>query len=163
VSRPLAAIAITLLIGMGAARAQAPADARFTPFAHSTLVSVDAARLAPDTLALRIRYTGGQPVAAPVEVAVTAQGRNLPVTANTDGTWSVALKDLDGKPAGRLDLVIGHDGIHELLSGTAAAPAAATAPATATGLLGNHKQLAWWILNIAIVLIAAIAISRRMS
>jgi hypothetical protein len=27
----------------------------------------------------------------------------------------------------------------------------------------DHKQLAWWILNIAIVLIAAIAISRRMS
>jgi hypothetical protein len=27
----------------------------------------------------------------------------------------------------------------------------------------SHKQLAWWILNIVIVLIAAIAISRRMS
>jgi hypothetical protein len=27
----------------------------------------------------------------------------------------------------------------------------------------SHKQLFWWILNIAIVAIAAIAISRRMS
>jgi hypothetical protein len=163
VRRLLTAIAITLLTGMGVARAQAPADARFTPLAHSTLVSVEAAMPAPDTLTLRIRHPGGQPVTAPVEVAVTAQGRNLPVTANTDGTWSVALKDSGGKPAGKLDLVISHDGIRELLSGTAAAPASATAPATAPGLLGNHKQLAWWILNIAIVLIAAIAISRRMS
>jgi hypothetical protein len=163
VTRPLTAIAITLLTGLGVACAQAPADARFTPLAHSALVSVDAAMLAPDTLTLRIRHPGGQPVAAPVGVAVTAQGRNLPVTANTDGTWTVALKDSGGKPAARLDLVIGHDGIRELLSGTAAAPASGTATATATGLLGNHKQVAWWILNIAIVLIAAIAISRRMS
>ena len=42
-----------------------------------------------------------------------------------------------------------------------AAPVAATN--AAAGLLGSHKQLAWWILNIAIVLIAALAISRRMS
>ena len=34
---------------------------------------------------------------------------------------------------------------------------------TVAHLLGDHKQLAWWILNIAIVLIAAIAISRRLS
>jgi hypothetical protein len=27
----------------------------------------------------------------------------------------------------------------------------------------SHKQLFWWLLNIAIVAIAAIAISRRMS
>ena len=162
-TRPLTAIAITLFSGLGVACAQAPADARFTPLAHSALVSVDAAMLAPDTLTLRIRHPGGQAVAAPVEVAVTAQGRNLPVTANTDGTWTVALKDSGGKPPAKLDLVIGHDGIRELLSGTAAAPASGTATATATGLLGNHKQLAWWILNIAIVLIAAIAISRRLS
>jgi hypothetical protein len=156
-------MAISLLTCLGVAGAQAPADARFTPLAHSALVSVDAAMLAPDTLTLRIRQPGGQAVAAPVEVAVTAQGRNLPVTANTDGTWTVVLKDSGGKPPAKLDLVIGHDGIRELLSGTAAAPASGTATATATGLLGNHKQLAWWILNIAIVLIAAIAISRRMS
>ena len=161
VTRPLTAIGLTLLIGI--ACAQAPADARFTPLAHSKLVSVDAAMLAPEVLTLRLRHADGQAVAAPVEIAVSAQGRNLPVTANTDGTWSVALKDLAGKPAGELDLVIGHDGIRELLSGTLAAPAAGAATTTAPGLLGSHKQLAWWILNIAIVLIAAIAISRRMS
>jgi hypothetical protein len=43
-------------------------------------------------------------------------------------------------------------------------PPPAPAPAgAAADLLHDHKQLAWWILNITIVLIAVIAISRRMS
>ena len=32
-----------------------------------------------------------------------------------------------------------------------------------SSVLRDHKQMAWWILNITIVLIAAIAISRRLS
>lgn len=156
-------MAVAVLTGTGMACAQAPADARFTPLAHSALVSVDAAAPAPDRLTLRIRHTGGQALVSPVEVGAAAQGHNLPVTANTDGTWTVALKELGGKPPGKLDLVIGHDGIRELLSGSVAAPATGTASDAAAEVLRNHKQLAWWILNIAIVLIAAIAISRRMS
>jgi hypothetical protein len=161
VTRYLPALVIAALAATGLACVQAAAEPLFQPLAHSALISVDAAAPAPDTLTLRIRHTGGQALVSPVEVEVAAQGHNLPVTANTDGTWTVALKELGGKPPGKLDLVIGHDGIRELLSGTVAALASSTA--TATGLLGNHKQLAWWILNIAIVLIAAIAISRRMS
>ena len=45
-------------------------------------------------------------------------------------------------------------------------PLGAPGPATsgaASALSASHKQLAWWILNIVIVLIAVIAISRRMS
>jgi hypothetical protein len=58
-----------------------------------------------------------------------------------------------------LDIVVGHDGIRELLSGKiSAADTSAT-----SNILRDHKQIAWWILNIAIVLIAAIALSRRMS
>jgi hypothetical protein len=162
-TRLLAALAVTVLTSMGSARAQAPADARFLPLAHSAQVSVDAAALAPETLTLRVRHTADQSPPAAVQVEVRAQGRNLPVTANSDGTWSVALKQLGGKPPGKLDLLIGHDGIRELLSGTLAPPAPVTAINGAAGRLGSHKQLAWWILNIAIVLIAAIAISRRMS
>ena len=33
----------------------------------------------------------------------------------------------------------------------------------AASVLRDHKQMAWWILNITIVLIAVLAISRRMS
>jgi len=47
-------------------------------------------------------------------------------------------------------------------SGAGNAPGAGSAPGSG-GLLRGHKQMAWWILNIGIVLIAAIAISRRMS
>ena len=32
-----------------------------------------------------------------------------------------------------------------------------------SSVLRDHKQLAWWILNITVVLIAAVAISRRSS
>jgi hypothetical protein len=163
VMRRLATLAITLFTATGLAGAQAPVDARFATLAHSALLSIEAATLAPGTLTLRIRRTAGETALAAVQVQAAAQGRNLPVTANTDGTWTVALKDPSGKPPGKLDLVISHDGIRELLSGTLAAPAAGTATASAAGLLRDHKQMAWWILNIAIVLIAAIAISRRMS
>jgi hypothetical protein len=156
-------MAVAALAGAAAAPTQTPVDARFAPLAHSALVSVEAATLVPDTLTLRIRRTAGETALAPVQLEATAQGRNLRVTANADGTWTVALKDPSGKPPGRLDLVISHDGIRELLTGTLAAPAASTATASAAGLLRDHKQMAWWILNIAIVLIAAIAISRRMS
>lgn len=162
-TRHLVAIAITALTTSGLVRAQATAEARFVPLAHSALVSVDAAVLAPDTLTLRIRHTADQTPVAPAALEVAAQGRSLPVTPNPDGTWTVNLKDPSGKPPGKLDLVISHHGIRELLSGTVAAPAAGTATGVAAGLVRDHKQMAWWILNIAIVLIAAIAISRRMS
>jgi len=60
-----------------------------------------------------------------------------------------------------------HDGIREVLRAKIAPPAAATAqtPAAAGGgaVSGVHRQIVWWILNIAIVLIAALALSRRRS
>ena len=59
--------------------------------------------------------------------------------------------------------MVAHDGIREVFDGTVAAAAAAPVAAGGSGLLRDHKQLTWWILNIAIVLIAVIAISRRMS
>jgi|HubBroStandDraft_1064217.scaffolds.fasta_scaffold01107_8 hypothetical protein len=157
------AMAVTALAGAAAALTQTPAEAQFTPLARSALVSVEAAVLAPDTLTLRIRHTPSGTNVVSAQLQVAAQGRSLPVTANADGTWTVALKDLNGKPPGKLDLLVTHDGIRELVSGSAAPPAAGTASGAAAGLLHNHKQLAWWILNVAIVLIAAVAISRRMS
>ena len=65
-----------------------------------------------------------------------------------------------------LEVSVGHDGIHEVLSGrlaAAGAPGPATSGAAGASGSGRQKQLAWWILNIVIVLIAVIAISRRMS
>lgn len=159
----LAALLIAALGATGAVCAQAAPEPLYQPLAHSALISVDAAAPAPDTLTLRIRHTANQTPVSPAQLAITTQGLSLPVTANPDGTWSVALQSLGGRPPGRLDLTIGHEGIQELLSGTMAAPAAGAAAGNASSLVRDHKQLAWWILNIAIVLIAAIAISRRMS
>jgi hypothetical protein len=81
-----------------------------------------------------------------------------------------------GASEGTLDVTVMHDGIRELLQATipwpkaaapAPAPAAARAPAAAptpgAGGTGVHRQIVWWILNIAIVLIAALALSRRRS
>jgi hypothetical protein len=163
VRRYLAALLGAALAATGLACAQAAAEPLFRPLAHSALISVDAATPAPDTLTLRIRHTTDQTPVTAAQLAVTRQGRSLLATPNPDGTWSVALKSLGGEAPGTLDLTIDHDGIRELLSGTLAAPAAGAAAAPASGLMRDHKQLAWWILNIAIVLIAAIAISRRMS
>jgi hypothetical protein len=157
--------AVTFVTVLGSARlagAQAPANVQFEPLVHSAQIRVDAAILAPDTLTLRIRRAVGEAALTPTKVEVSALGRSLPVTADSDGTWSVALRGLGGKSPGRLDLVIDHDGIRELLNGALAAPAAGAGSAAAS-LVRDHKQLAWWILNIGIVLIAALAISRRMS
>lgn len=163
VMRQLVATAITAFGAAGLACAQAPADAHFSVFGRSTLVSVEAATLAPDTLTLRIRHATDHSAVVPLEVEAAAAGRNLPVTANTDGTFTVSLQDMKGTPPARLDLLISHDGIREFMSGKLTAPAAGTSGGSAAGLLRDHKQMAWWILNIVIVLIAAIAISRRMS
>ena len=52
---------------------------------------------------------------------------------------------------------MGHDGIREIVAGKVAVAEGVSAD----GLLRDHKQVAWWILNIVIVLVAAIALSRR--
>lgn len=54
-------------------------------------------------------------------------------------------------------MIVGHDGIREILSGKIALSAAKSSGS----LLGEHKQIAWWILNIVVVLIAVTAFSRR--
>jgi hypothetical protein len=154
----LAALALCAPAGAAPAGA-APA---FTPLGHSTLVTIDAATDAGG-LILRVRRTGtGAPVAV-TGLEVTLDGRSLPVAPRADGTWGAALGRAAGSPAGMLDVTVTHDGVREVLTGRLPAAAApAVGAGTAVSLLA-HKQLAWWILNIAVVLIGVIAVSRRMS
>ena len=157
---------------LGALAAGAPAGAAsaFVPLAHSSLVTVDAATAA-GTLVLRVRRTPDQaPLAPPVQLQVTLDGRSLPVTPQPDGTWDAALGSPAASPDGTLEITVAHDGLREVLSGRLPGAAAATAGAgghgaasTTASLFRAHKQLAWWILNIAVVLIGVIAVSRRMS
>ncbi|MGB6605724.1 MAG: hypothetical protein WA747_10920 [Steroidobacteraceae bacterium] len=159
-------------LALCAAAAAAPVAVApvFTPLAHSTLVTVDAA-IDAGTLMLRVQRTASQAPAAVTNLQVTLDGRTLPVTPRPDGTWSAALGHPAGRSDGTLDVTVTHDGVREIL--TARLPgAAATAGGDTAGdhtaggvaaLLSSHKQLAWWVLNIAVVLIGVIAVSRRMS
>jgi len=160
--RPVLAIC-TWLAGGGLACGLAAADSPappFTPVAHSALLTLDAAGT-PAELTLRVRRTQGDAPLAVTALAVSIDGRSVPATVHADGTWSVPWPP-GPQHAGTIEAVVTHDNLREVLSGTL--PAAVTGgSAGGSGLLRSHKQMAWWILNIAIVLIAAIAISRRLS
>jgi hypothetical protein len=152
----LAKLAVLALCAPAAA---APA---FVPLGHSALVTVDTATDA-GTLILRVRRTA---TLAPVPVTglqVLLDGRSLAVTPRADGTWGAALGGPRGNADGTLDITVTHDGVREVLSGRLPAAPAPGAAGAAASLLQSHKQLAWWILNIAVVLIGVIAVSRRMS
>jgi hypothetical protein len=157
-------------LGALAAGASAGAAPAFVPLAHSSLVTVEAATDA-GTLMLRVRRTPDQAPLAGAQLQVMLEGRSLPVTPRADGTWDAALGSLAASPDGSaLEITVAHDGLREVLSGrlpgaaaTAAGASGHGAAGTTASLLKAHKQLAWWILNIAVVLIGVIAVSRRMS
>ncbi|HYX73818.1 MAG TPA: hypothetical protein VE819_03970 [Steroidobacteraceae bacterium] len=153
------------LCALTAALAQ-PAAPALAPLAHSALLTVDAAPRAGG-LALRVRRASGEAPLVVNELAVRIDNKSEPATANPDGSWFVP-RPATAVDAGKtIEVTVGHDGVHEVLSGRLA-PAAGTgsgAPGsgTASVISSSHKQIFWWILNIAIVAIAAIAISRRTS
>jgi len=163
ITRALLAIMLSVCAA-GAAHAQ-PAQQQPAPLAHSALLAVDAAPTAGGLL-LRVRRATGETPVVVSDVAVTIDGKAAPATARTDGSWFVA-RPAGAQDAGKtIDVTVGHDGIHEVLSGRLVPPGAVSSrasPAAGTGLSSSRKQLLWWILNIAIVLIATIAISRRTS
>jgi hypothetical protein len=156
--------AILIVCAPGATLAQ-PAAPLLAPLAHSALLAVDAAPAAGG-LTLRVRRAAGGTALQVSDVAVTIDGQSAAATLRSDGSWFVS-RPTGAQDAGKtLEVTVGHDGIHEVLSGRLAAAASAPGSATAgptSSLSSGRKQLAWWILNIVIVLIAAIAISRRMS
>ena len=149
------------------AGAAAPAAPAFVPVAHSAQLTLETAST-PTELTLRLQRTQGTTPLALTDLELAIDGRNAPVTRRSDDTWS-APWPAQAAHSVKLEVVVTHDGIREVLSGTLSpAPAGATATGAGDagrkgGLLGDHKQLAWWVLNITVVLIAAIAISRRTS
>lgn len=133
--------------------------------AHSPLVTVEASGSA-DGVRLRLRRTAGSAPLAVSELQVSLAGQTVPVTQRPDGTWLAPWPRTGAAPGAALQVVVTHDGIREVLSGSlprAVEGRPAAGSGASSGLSSSHKQLAWWILNIAIVLIAVVAISRRMS
>ena len=146
---------------MSSAVAQ-PAPAPLPPLAHSAILAVDAARAAGG-LVLRVRRATDQTPLVVNDLAVMIDGKSESATARPDGSWFVPRPTGAHDTGKTIEVTVGHDGIHEVLSGRLAPAGGAAASGAARLISGSHKQLFWWILNIAIVLIAAIAISRRIS
>ena len=165
VMRLLALAAASALSYAAPAPADSPAGAAFAPVAHSALVTVEGV-VAADTLVLRVRRNADRQPVAGAELSVRVDGRGIPVTSRPEGTWGVPVKDLP-KPPGKLSIEVAHDGVREVLDGQL--PDGATAPpgpaAAPRGVVSTliHKQMSWWILNVVIVLVGVIAVSRRMS
>ena len=154
---PLAAL-ILFLPGLSLA---ADPPAALTPVAHSSLLTLEAA-VTPTGLTLRVRPVSAQSPLTISEIAVTLDGKVQTASASADGAFDVALTPAARRGAGQLEVTVAHDGIREVLSGHVPLSPGAGAPA-APATSASRKQLWWWLLNIAIVLIAALAISRRMS
>lgn len=167
--RFLAGLLCGALVWPAVFAAEPDAALPMTPVAHSAQLSVEGA-VAGGVLTLRVhRANDPQPLKV-TELAVRLDGRPLPVMARADGSFAAPLKDVPPHTPGKLEIIIAHDGALDALDGalpTSALPAGAPA-ASAAGSGGTlsaliHKQASWWILNVVIVLIGVIAVSRRMS
>jgi len=129
----------------------------FATLGRSTQTVMQGARTA-NGVALRFARPDGAALAVSA-VSASVDGRPVSAARQTDGSWAFAPAP---SGVGRLEVIVEHDGIRELLSGALPGSSAGTGTA-GVGMSRNHKQLLWWILNIGIVLIAVLAVSRRMS
>jgi len=159
---PLIAIVMLAVMapnGGSVALAADPAPAAPTmPIAHSALLTIDGT-IADGTLALHIKHAANQIPIDGKDVTVSVDGKSVPVTPQPEGTFLLADKDLPGDGERQVDVTVAHDGIREILTGKITLPKVGAS----ADLWRDHKQMAWWVLNIAIVLIAALAFSRRSS
>jgi len=154
-SRPLRIGALILVFA--AAAAHAAGDAPLTPLAHSATLTLEGAHV-PGALLVRVRASDPARPLSISALGATLDAQPLAASGRADGTWQLALPATPAPGPGLLEVRVSHDGITELLS--AKLPQAARGESTGAGI---HNQLFWWVLNIAIVLIAALAISRRTS
>jgi hypothetical protein len=127
--------------------------------AHSALLTIDATRNG-DLLELHVKHAGNNVPIDGQNVTVSVDGKNQTVTPEPEGTFALSTKDLPGDGERQLDIVVGHDGIREILTGKITLPKASS---VAGDLWHDHQQMAWWVLNIGVVLVAVMAFSRRSS
>ena len=114
------------------------------------------ARALPGRLMLWVSRTRNHlPVSGAGNLSVRLDGHAVQVSTQ-HGAYVVATGGLRG---GRqsIEVIVAHDGIRELLSGTVTLPDAPTTLQT----LQKHSGWAWWILNIGVLLLAVRLISRR--
>ena len=95
-------------------------------------------------------------IAGPGNVTATLDGHSVPLAAQPDGAYLLSTSGESGG-AHTLGVVVSHDGIRELLTGTVSLPQQRSLLESIQG----HGMSAWWVLNIVVVLIAVVIISRR--
>jgi hypothetical protein len=127
-----------------------------TVVARSALLTLTAAP-SDHALSLQVsRISDHRLIAGPGNVTVTLDGHSVPITAQPDGSYLLSTSTQSGGTHS-LGVVVSHDGIRELLTGSVTVPQRRSA----LDMLQGHGMFAWWVLNIAVVLIAVIVISRR--
>jgi hypothetical protein len=127
-----------------------------TVVARSALLTLTAVP-SDHALALQVaRISGHRLITGPGKVTATLDGHGVPLTAEPNGTYLLSTRDQSGGTQS-LSVVVSHDGIRELLTGTVTLPR----ERSALSLLQGHGMFAWWVLNIAVVLIAVLIIARR--
>lgn len=135
-----------------------PSPQQGSVVARSTLLTLTVAP-SDHALTLQVARIGDhQPIAGPGRVTVTLDGHSVPVTAQPDGSYLISTST-EAAGAHSLGVTVSHDGIRELLTGTVTVPQRRSA----LDVLQGHGMFAWWVLNIAVVLIAVLVISRRRS
>jgi hypothetical protein len=151
------ALAGTLAGAVSVRAADAPPA--LAPLARSAQAVLEAGRT-PEGLVLHLKRAD-QTALAVSELTASIDGQSAAVQRRADGDWLIALPRA-AHPAA-LQVIAAHDGIREIFIAQLSPAPVPAAAANSGGLLHGHQQMAWWVLNIAVVLIAAIAISRRVS
>ncbi|HET9106262.1 MAG TPA: hypothetical protein VFN79_03630 [Steroidobacteraceae bacterium] len=109
------------------------------------------------SLALRVtRLANHQLITGAGKVTASLDGHRVPLTPEPNGTYLLSLHGSDGGKRS-LSVVVAHDGIRELLTGTVSLPR----QRSMLDSLEGHGMAAWWVLNIAVILIAVLVISRH--
>lgn len=156
--RILAFLAAGTVVSAACAADSAPPPPAAIPVAHSALLTINATPT-PDGLALHVLHAANQIPIDGRDVTVLVDGKNQPLTVAPEGTFLLSTKDLGDDGVRQLDITVAHDGIREILSGKITLPKTSSA----ADLWRDHKQMAWWILNVGIVLVVVLAFSRKSS
>ena len=149
-----AALAAALLSALTVAAA-APPPAADVQLASSAQLVLEG-RVERREIVLHVtRARGGAPIEGAGNLTAQLDCRTVPVTAR--GSAYVLSTQAFNGGAHTLQVVVAHDGIHELLSATVRL----SKRPDRLAVLEKHGYAAWWVLNIVVLLLAARLIMRR--
>lgn len=147
---------ILWLMALPGASAAAPAPDT-QPLAQSALLIVHAS-IHGDWLSLNIQRAANDSAVVTKDVSVSVGGHKVQVTGLGNGIYTIPVRQLGSGKQADLDIIVGHDGIREILSGKLTLAAVST---PSSSILGKHTEMLWWVLNIGVVSAAAVFLSKR--